>query len=149
MEEVKPDINKLNMELSKLELKLKNHLPWQFEYLKDEQLKVELKEKDREIKVLKNQVENLAAELRKIDILSTYRDIISCFKVFISEELSKNTQFPNDWQLTKKALTKIMGPLEKWLLLQQAPKHEEPVTKIYDESDQYFVASKATRRQKR
>ena len=26
-----------------------------------------------------------------------------------------------------------MGPLEKWLLLQQSPKHEELVTKTYDE----------------
>ncbi|CAB4441605.1 unnamed protein product [Rhizophagus irregularis] len=43
----------------------------------------------------------------------------------------KNTQFPDGWELTKQALTKIMDPLEEWLLLQQLP--EETVTKTYSE----------------
>ncbi|PKY52105.1 hypothetical protein RhiirA4_408029, partial [Rhizophagus irregularis] len=59
---------------------------------------------------------------------------ISVLKIYkrLSPPL-KNTQFPDDWKLTKQALTKIMGPLENWLFLQQAPKHEELVSKTYDE----------------
>ncbi|CAG8717660.1 13348_t:CDS:1, partial [Rhizophagus irregularis] len=169
-------------------------------------LSAELKKNlSTEIENLSAEVANLSAELRKIDILSMYRDTICCFKVFITEKIKevnkemenwtrikntlnveryknlkvvtnqlenilepgltyeefnsllglknisnstfykefnlenlpeikshlKNTQFPDGWELTKQALTKIMDPLEEWLLLQQLP--EETVTKTYSE----------------
>ena len=61
---------------------------------------MELKEKDKEIKKLKKQVEKLE-ELRIIDIL---RDVINCFKVFIPEELSKVNQEMDNWTKIKNAL---------------------------------------------
>ncbi|CAG8676502.1 8534_t:CDS:2, partial [Funneliformis caledonium] len=168
------DINKPEVqEFFKRNAQLKVELKW-----KDE----DLKEKDREIKNLKNKLIAskvfISEELSKVNQGMSdwtrlknalraekykYPKVVTqqLFKVLerlgltLKEfdnllELKIETKFPDDWELTKQALIKIMVPLEMWLLLQLAQEPSENqmrelMNPIKRSDYEYFVARKPSK----